>query len=82
MIGLTAPQMELLRFIVIERSMGREPSHRGMAKLLGKSGKGSTYNMLARVHERISPDAIKAIVPTAPDGARLRFIPVEELPRG
>lgn len=74
---LTRRQSELLTFIVRERSEGREPGTRAIARALTGGHPQPALELRRRLLERVPRERIEALVPRAPDGARLRFIPVE-----
>jgi SOS-response transcriptional repressor LexA len=94
MIGLTARQMDGLRFIAgFQAAKGYSPSYVEIAKGIGLSGetsKHAVYRLVTGLCERGAirrlPHRERAIevlvpvaIPRAPDGAPLFFVPVEGL---
>ncbi|QNQ09278.1 hypothetical protein [Sphingomonas alpina] len=77
--GLTARQNEALRLIVIEQGHGRTVTYRSLAAGLGIDGVGAAYWLRQQLHDRLGAETIAAIVPRAPDGARLRFVTIPDL---
>lgn len=81
MISLTKRQSLLLQFIVSENSQGRGlPTYPAMSRALGCSSRSGSSGALEGLQNRMTLEEIIALVPRAPDGAPLRFIPVPDLP--
>jgi hypothetical protein len=80
MIGLTARQNQLLRFIVRERAQGREPGQAALMQEMGFRARSGEHRLRMALEYRVPRREIVAMVPRAPDGARLKLVAVPGLP--
>jgi hypothetical protein len=81
MISLTALQQRACDYIVRQRALGVEPTNASIASGVGLKARSGAHRLRELAVERLGGrEMLDALVPLAPDGARLMLVPVPGLP--